>query len=429
MNNIEKRVIELCKEYKKNNGKYFYDLVSNSIEKEFGIKLSNEKIRRLSRKYRKDNFLDSNFEFYSPDDCYTTTISSNGRTTTSEVTFYTDHNTVLTPDMLLEKHGFDKNMFELISVKNSKWVQNKKGVGLVDLYSSKITVKPKVALPWTQDNIDNVLSNIKIKQFDGTIKDNSVTNNKYLVVPISDLHLGLLSEKNITGSEYNLEIAENLYYYVISDVINEVRGQSFEKVIFILGNDFLNSDNINNTTTKGTQQDSSNLWHTIIDKAIEMCINGIIMLSSIAPVDVVYAVSNHDYHSMYGVMNVLKAYFKDTDCINIDTSPKDRKYIKLDKVLIGISHDLKPEKGLEIMSVEAHDKWSDCTTMIWFLGHLHTQMSYTKKGYLEIFRLPTVSGWSRWTTQKGYVQSDKRNQSFIIDGENGIRTVINTVIK
>lgn len=428
MNEIEKKIIDLCKQRKKAKENCFYNSVSRDIFDEYGVSFSSEQIRNLSRKYRKDNNLDHNFEPVYDSEYSTTSISSDG-STTSEITFNMKHGEQITPDILLKKHGFDPQLFDLTFAKNSKWTANKKGTGLVDMYSSKITVKPKLTYEWNQSDIDNIFKKIKIPSCVKLVDTKKCKNNRYLVLPISDLHLGLLAEKNVTGNEYNLEIAENLYYYVLSDVINEVKYQDFEKIIFILGNDFINSDNINNTTTKGTPQDSSNSWHTIVDKAVEMCINGIIMLEKIAPVDVFYAVGNHDYHSMYGIMKVLDAYFRNDDNVSVDVDPKERKYVKLDKVLIGISHDLKQEKALEIMSVEAHDDWSNCNTMLWLLGHLHTQMTYSKKGYVEIYRLPTVSGWSRWTTSKGYTQSDKRNQSFIIDGETGIRTVINTTIK
>ena len=199
--------------------------------------------------------------------------------------------------------------------------------------------------------------------------------------------------------------------------------------MFIIGNDFINADNITNTTTKGTTQDCSNQWHTIIDKAIELCINGINMLTAIAPVDVIYAVSNHDYHSMYGIMNTLQAYYRNDELVKVYGDPSERKYFKFGSVIVGVAHDIKPDKALEIMSVEAHDMWSECKSMIWFLGHLHTQMAYSKKGYVEVLRLPTVSGWSRWSNQQGYVQTERKNQAFIIDENTGIKTTINTVIK
>lgn len=431
MNEIKVRVIQLCIDKKRRNERAFYGSVADTIREEFGVDLPIERIRSISRQYRRENHMDDNFypidatEASKP---VTVSLQADG-STVSEKSFSVAHNTELTPELLLEKHGFDKNTFELVSAKNSRWNVQQKGSGLMDMYSSKITVRPAKEFVWSQSNIDRAFKNIKIQASPSRKKKASVHNGRCLVVPISDLHLGLLSEKKVSGNDYNLEMAEALYYYAIDDVMSEVGDTEFEKVMFIIGNDFINADNINNTTTKGTPQDCSNQWHTIIDKAIELCINGINKLATIAPVDVVYAVSNHDYHSMYGIMNVLKAYYRNDERINIYGDPAERKYFKFGSVIMGVSHDLKPDKALEIMSVEAHDMWSSCKSMIWFLGHLHTQMAYSKKGYVEVLRLPTISGWSRWSNQQGYVQTERKNQAFIVDADTGIKTTINTVIK
>ena len=431
MNEIKVRVIQLCIDKKRRNERAFYGSVADTIREEFGVDLPIERIRSISRQYRRENHMDDNFypvdatEASKP---VTVSLQADG-STVSEKSFSVAHNTELTPELLLEKHGFDKNTFELVSAKNSRWNVQQKGSGLMDMYSSKITVRPAKEFVWSQSNIDRAFKNIKIQASPSRKKKASVHNGRCLVVPISDLHLGLLSEKKVSGNDYNLEMAEALYYYAIDDVMSEVGDAEFEKVMFIIGNDFINADNINNTTAKGTPQDCSNQWHTIIDKAIELCINGINKFAAIAPVDVVYAVSNHDYHSMYGIMNVLKAYYRNDERISIYGDPAERKYFKFGSVIMGVSHDLKPDKALEIMSVEAHDMWSSCKSMIWFLGHLHTQMAYSKKGYVEVLRLPTISGWSRWSNQQGYVQTERKNQAFIVDADTGIKTTINTVIK
>lgn len=431
MNEIKVRVIQLCIDKKRRNERAFYGSIADTIRDEFGVDLPIERIRSISRQYRRENHMDDNFQpidAESETKPVTVSLQADG-STVSEKTFSVAHNTELTPELLLEKHGFDKNTFELVSAKNSRWNVQKKGSGVVDMYSSKITVRPAKEFVWSQSNIDKAFKNIRIQSSPSKKRKPVVHNGRCLVVPISDLHLGLLSEKKVSGNDYDLEMAEALYYYAIDDVMAEVGETEFEKVMFIIGNDFINADNINNTTTKGTPQDCSNQWHTIIDKAIELCINGINKLAAIAPVDVIYAVSNHDYHSMYGIMNVLKAYYRNDENITIYGDPAERKYFKFGSVIMGVTHDLKPEKALEIMSVEAHDMWSSCKSMIWFLGHLHTQMAYSKKGYVEVLRLPTISGWSRWSNQQGYVQTERKNQAFIIDADIGIKTTINTVIK
>ena len=66
--------------------------------------------------------------------------------------------------------------------------------------------------------------------------------------------------------------------------------------------------------------------------------------------------------------------------------------------------------------------------IICLLAHLHSSMVYEKQGYLEIMRLPTISSWSRWSNDKGYIQSERKNQSFIINDDLGITDILNTVL-
>ena len=61
MNEIEVRVIQLCIEKKRKNENAFYGSIADVVREEFGVELSTERIRTISRKYRKDNHLDENF--------------------------------------------------------------------------------------------------------------------------------------------------------------------------------------------------------------------------------------------------------------------------------------------------------------------------------------------------------------------------------
>lgn len=395
MKDINERIIELCIEKKRRGEISFYSPISDIIQNEYGVFISPESIRNISRRYRRNNNLD---EFY---------------------------------EKLEEKeidNCMDENNFDIVNIRTSKWQMMDKDGNIKDMVSSKFTMKPKKDLNWNQEFVDNVFKNIKIEERPFVFYTRNTKSKQCLVFPISDLHLGMLSEKNVTGNNYNIQIAEKLYYNTINDVLSETADKDFEKIFFVIGNDFLNADNIFNTTTKGTQQDNSNMWHTVVDKAIEMCINGINRLLEKSKVDVIYVPSNHDYHTMYGVVNVLKAYYRNTKDVNILGDPSERKYVKYGNTMMCFSHDMKIDRALEIMTTEAKDIWCKSFRCILFLGHLHTQMSYMPKGSLEIYRLPTISGWSRWSNQQGYIQNEKKNQSFIIDKEKGIKRVINTVL-
>jgi hypothetical protein len=309
-------------------------------------------------------------------------------------------------------------------------VQNK-AEGVKTLYSSKIVVKPKTEYSWNEEDIQKLFDGLKTnyKNKVNISPTQYIKNGNLLVIPIVDLHYGLLSDKFSTGNDYNLEIAEETFYKIINDVLNRYSNRKFEKVLFITGNDAINFDNLGGTTQKGTPQDNTALWFSVVNKATQLFINGIDMLTKITPVDVSYVPSNHDLHTMFGIMQTIKAWYRNDENVNVDDSPLPRKYYKFGETLFGLSHDLKIKDALQIVTSEAKDEWSDSKHIIWLLAHLHQAMVYEKQGYMEIMRLPTASGWSRWSNQQGYTQSEKKNQSFIVNGELGITDILNTVIK
>ena len=334
-------------------------------------------------------------------------------------------------DFLLVSHGYCAKTWQLVSARNNIWNSYSKVDGIMTLYSSKITVKPATEYIWNAEDIQIMFNNLKTdyKNKINIIPERYEQNGDTLIVPIADFHFGLLSDIYSTGNAYNLDIAEEVYYYTLNDIINRTKHRRFEKVVFIIGNDFVNSDNVNGTTTKGTPQDNAASWFDIIPRTKQLIVNGIDMLTAIAPVDVVYVPSNHDLHTMFGMMQTIDAWYRKDENVVIDGSPLPRKYYKIGETLLCLSHDMKVKDALRIVTSEAKDQWSGSEHIICLLAHLHQAMEYEKQGYLEIKRLPTISGWSRWSNDKGYIQSEKKNQAFIINTKLGITDVINTVIK
>jgi hypothetical protein len=332
---------------------------------------------------------------------------------------------------IMNAHGFDPNVWELISCRNNIWNVYSKQDGVQQLYSSKIVVKPLAEYKWNEEDIEKLFKNLKTDYQNKKFIYNKQyeQNGNILVVPIADLHYNLLSDKKITGNDYNPKIAEERYYHTLFDIENRISNRKFEKVLFIVGNDFINADNLNGTTTRGTPQDNAAFWFTIVEKAAQLLINGIDLLSEIAPVDVVYVPSNHDLHTVFGIMQTIKAWYRDPKYnVSVDCSPLPRKYYKFGNNLLALSHDIKVKDALQIVTSEAKEYWTGCKHIVCLLAHLHQAMIYDKQGYLEIMRLPTISGWSRWTNQEGYIQSEPKNKAFIINKELGITDEFNTVI-
>src|SRR5699024_3026460 len=132
-----------------------------------------------------------------------------------------------------------------------------------ELYSSKITVKPRVGFNWSEENIKNIFEKLK-KHTEFSVSDyvtilgkneEPPIRDKMLLIGIADLHYGVLAKDNLS-EEYNMKIAKERFDKIISDVIKRKSSdKSIEKVVLLKGNDFLSADNIQGTTSRHfTQQ-------------------------------------------------------------------------------------------------------------------------------------------------------------------------------
>lgn len=314
-------------------------------------------------------------------------------------------------------------MFELISAKNSKWNSGEK-----TLYSSKITVKPK-SLEIRLEDIEIMFNNLS-RNYEKPIIEYSndyLSGDKLLLIDISDLHLNLLATMYTTGNEYNCEIAEKLFFYVIYDVLSRTSNYKFNKVIFTIGGDILNSDNLLGTTTKGTPQNNDTHLFDAYNRLQDMTIKAIDVLKDIAPVDVVHITSNHDFVSSWKLAKTIHAWFRNEEKVHVDTSPLPRKYVVFGKTLFVFAHDANVKELPSIVSDEAREYWSNIDFTEVLLQHLHSEQVLFEKHNMRIQRLPTISAGSCWSVENGY-GSKRQCKSFIYDKEDGLTDVIYTPI-
>ena len=72
--------------------------------------------------------------------------------------------------------------------------------------------------------------------------------------------------------------------------------------------------------------------------------------SKILLLDVQFVPSNHDLHTMFGIMQTIKAHYRNCSNITVDTSPLPRKYYKFGTNLIALSHNIKVKDALKLIS-------------------------------------------------------------------------------
>lgn len=339
-------------------------------------------------------------------------------------------------DYLLKLHGYDPNEWEITGARQSIW-NNKLDS---ELYSSKITVKPREGFNWSEENIKKIFDRIADDNIVRSCTEYTKIIDKDIVpvekreialVGIADLHYGLLAKDNIS-EEYNMKIAEKRFNDIITDVIRRKSDQeTVEKVILLLGNDFLNADNIQGTTSRHfTQQDQETNWYEIIESATEMLVKEIDKLKYYFPKVIVMNVKgNHDEMSTFGIMQTLNAYYKNNEQIEINTSCKFRQYIRYGTNLIGLSHNERVQDVSKIMAAETGTYFGECRYKLFLMGHLHKQQLLEDDYGVDIRRMPSVVGASAWTAQQGYTGTNKMSQTFVFDKDKGLIEVMNTIVE
>ena len=150
--------------------------------------------------------------------------------------------------------------------------------------------------------------------------------NHLLVINPADIHIGKYANELETGESYNCETAVMRVLEGVQGLIDKSKGFDVEKILFCIGNDVLHIDNVYNTTTKGTHQDTDGKWWEHYQIALMLYVRVIEMLREIAPVDVLHSMSNHDYQSGFHLAHTLKAWFRKADDVQFDISVAHRKY-------------------------------------------------------------------------------------------------------
>tara|TARA_R100000544_G_C2226531_1_gene61122 strand:- start:919 stop:2070 length:1152 start_codon:yes stop_codon:yes gene_type:complete len=268
----------------------------------------------------------------------------------------------------------------------------------------------------------------KLKKHSPTFKKLKRKDNKdghLLIIDIADLHIGKLAESTESGQQYNTDIAVKRGLEGVQGVLNKSKGFNIDKILFVIGNDVLHTDNTKSTTTSGTPQDTDRMWHSNYIIARDMYIEIISSLMQIADVHIVHNPSNHDYMSGFMLADSIFCWFRKSKNITWDVSISHRKYFMYGCSLIGTSHgDGGKMDTLPLtMAVESED-WSKATYRYIYLHHIHHNKKYkflTSSDFpgITVEYLRSPSGTDSWHHRNQYQHAPKAVEGFIHSKEYG----------
>lgn len=294
---------------------------------------------------------------------------------------------------LLQAHGFDKESWELVNAKNNIWNVHSKQDGVQTLYSSKITVKPKV----NGFDFDKFVELIEQKVTPVHIEkiNSDLPHSKLLEVSLFDMHFG------ISSLEY--------YKEHLNDIATKIQSRQWDKVLFVIGQDLLHNDNFKGSTANGTPIDKVDMVKAF-DEALQFYVTLISEALKYANnVDCIYVKGNHDESFSYGLFRTLQATFPQA---NFEGSLKQRKGFTWESVFIGLSHgDKGANRLIENFMTEYGKLIANAEIKEIHTGHLHTEISKDKFGITQR-TLATANKTDSWHEDNGFVGSMKRFQLF-----------------
>jgi predicted phosphodiesterase len=257
------------------------------------------------------------------------------------------------------------------------------------------------------------IASIKNKPYSNTIKKGG-QGSCLVELALPDFHFGKIDGLSI------IEQAILFKQTVLNLIYKADAGVDIERIVFPLGNDLFNSDNLNYTTVKGTQQRDNSHWQESFRVAWTTIIEVINDISKVAPVDVIMVAGNHDESKVFYLGDLLKAYYSNAKSITIDNEINaPRKYYQYKDTLIGYTHGDK-EKLHElplIMATEVPEAWATSIHRSFHTGHLHKQEVTEYQGVV-VRIMPSLTGRDEWHKQMGY--NSIRRAQVLIWGDEGL---------
>lgn len=328
---------------------------------------------------------------------------------------------------LVEQFKVDLSVWEVVRFVANKWemgsLNTSKQPQTTELYQVKAEFKPKTNIVDARKEIERLKVDAKLDAKPYPALHPYRTNDGALLeIAIPDLHIGKLCWSPETGHEhYDTKIAEKTFDKALAALLSRTNSYKFSKVLFVVGNDLLHSDNEAGTTTAGTPVDVDGRYHKTFLKARRMITRAIERLQQVAPVDVLVVPGNHDQLSCWHLGDSLECIFAKNPEVHIDNSPNMRKYYQFGKVMLMFAHGNKGKLADYplVMATEEPDMWGKTTFREAHTGDKHMLKVQELHG-VRVRICSALCPPDAWHSEHMFVGNKRSAEAFIWDKEEGL---------
>lgn len=309
------------------------------------------------------------------------------------------------PEHFIKEAGVDKEEYQVEKILINKWGVPGSENRQIKVWLNK-TKEERALIEALQERLEEqpLITRPEAKRPDSCMA----------VVSVPDLHVGMLAWGKETGESYDTHIAIAKMQSSVANLLSRISASQLpvEQIVFPIGNDILHSDTHENTTAAGTKLDVDSRWQKAFIEIADALISGpLAWASEIAPLRVVIVPGNHDYQRAFYLGEVISWYFKGRNRqVEVDNSPRLRKYLLWGKSLLGFTHGswLNIKDLPMIMAQEAAGAWGDSVWREWIIGHFHRKKEMVWNGVQELGGvrvriLPSMAAADSWHYKQGYV--------------------------
>lgn len=201
-----------------------------------------------------------------------------------------------------------------------------------------------------------------------------------------------------------------------------------KEIVFVVGNDMFNTDNIQNTTTMGTPQSVSVTWDVAYEKVFDAMVKSIYMLRNYCEtLNILLVQGNHDRTKSYYLAHALETYFKVDKSIKFDRSTNLKKRFVFGSTFLGFNHGNNVNDKLPLaFATEFYEDWGKCKYHDILISDKHHnnekvfKSNQTQNEFqgVKLRILPSLTGTDRWHNDNLY-HSRQSGIALIYDIERG----------
>jgi hypothetical protein len=242
-----------------------------------------------------------------------------------------------------------------------------------------------------------------------------------------DPHLGMKAYTPAADLTWSIEETEEMSLAMTDDILEASSLYApFERILVVLGNDYMHADNVFHTTTAGTGQPEAESWHHVYVRAELLGIAMIDRLKQVAPVKVIVVPGNHDRQSAFTLGRVWQAYYHNDRNVEVDCSASPYKFHHYGVNLLGFEHghSVNANRLAALMANETRLKgWSEARYCEWHLGDQHRKGSGKPSTFEEqgvsVEYLPGLTPPNEWHRLKGFNWQKRAGMAFVWDHDRG----------